>query len=362
MPLDTGAVPGLPAQTRVDPLLYPFYLDADMSMAFAAALAGGVALEAEEIARVRATSRAVKGLRGSLNLFRAGIEGGRERENASGRTDESTLVRRHTTHSIFIDLHEELQSSGRISTEPDAAELRVGMLVSMRLQPAVAPLRRVIDQILRLIDVMSPILGNSEEPDKPATSRQERRHQAREAAKAATAEQDTNVPATLRAMRKLFLALRDDLDHSGMIDIVVASDDGPGVVLTLDKRYADQTALELVHTSGFTVIGKVTQVWPTADDVVLLYRRSVLSLLPGLAQQVTVTLFAFLVGLAKQIGVADLEQSVQEALGNETTPTDETSDEDEMTLDDIMLGEDIAALHPSLAGPAVQILPLALCV
>jgi hypothetical protein len=58
-------------ETSID-LLYPFYLDADMSMAFAAALTGGVALEEEQVDRSSDTSKAVKAIRGNLRLWRAG--------------------------------------------------------------------------------------------------------------------------------------------------------------------------------------------------------------------------------------------------------------------------------------------------
>lgn len=37
-------------------------------------------------------------------------------------------------------------------------------------------------------------------------------------------------------------------------------------------------------TSAFTVVGKVTNVWPCPEEIVDLYRRSVVSLLPSLAQ------------------------------------------------------------------------------
>jgi hypothetical protein len=50
-------------------LLHPFYLDTDMSMAFAAALAGGVALEREDVAHEAQESEAVRNIRGNLRLF-----------------------------------------------------------------------------------------------------------------------------------------------------------------------------------------------------------------------------------------------------------------------------------------------------
>lgn len=130
-------------------LLYPFYLDDEMSMAFSAALTGGVALEEEQIDRSGQSSQAVKNLRGSLRLWRAGSVGaGTERSNAEDRATESRLIRHHTVASVFIDLLEELRQTGRLKESPDIAHLAVGDIVSVRLGPAVAPLRRVVDQII----------------------------------------------------------------------------------------------------------------------------------------------------------------------------------------------------------------------
>ena len=218
------------------------------------------------------------------------------------------------------------------------------------------------------------MLGLPLDEDEPsAISRQERRQRARAAAKASTQTDDDSGLNAIKAMRNLFLALRDDLDRSGMIDIVVSPEEGaqgPGVVLTLDKRYADETAVELLHTSSFTVIGKVTQLWASGDDVVLLYRRSVLSLLPALSGQVMAGVLAFLIGMAKAIGVIDVEQQVRDAIGSDL-PTErdtdnagpETGDRDLSAegasdpeadesddLDDIRVGHDIDALSPILSG------------
>lgn len=399
MALQSQGMPAAPDQSTSSTLLYPFYLDEDMSMAFAAALAGGVVFESEETARREDASKAVRNLRGSLRLFGAGaIDGLAERSSSAGSSTESTLVRRHTAHSIFINLHDELRSSGRIVVDPAVGDLEVGALVSMRLEPAVAPLRRVIDQVLRLLDVMTPIMGLPDADDASPVSRQDRRQRAREAAKAIS--ETSSELDSLKSLRNLFVALRDDLEHSGMIDVVVTPEDGedrPGVILTLDKRFAGQTALELLHTSNFTVVGKVTQIWPTEDDVALLYRRSVLSLLPALSQQVAVGVFGFLIAMARAIGVVDIETQVNEILGiggDSVAATDATDADGPIVRpgadsgasasevgdasidaspgeapesadggddDDVRVGNDIAALNPALAGPAIQILPLALC-
>ena len=124
------------AQGPID-LLYPFYLDADMSMAFAAALTGGVAFEEEQVGRSSDTSRAVKALRGNIKVWRAGgLEAGRESTEASDVASESRLVRRHTDASIFIALHDELRRLGQLRVQPDFEELSVGDLVSLKMGPA----------------------------------------------------------------------------------------------------------------------------------------------------------------------------------------------------------------------------------
>src|SRR5262249_4183348 len=150
---------------------------------------------------------------------------------------------------------------------------------------------------------------------------------------------------------------------------------------------------------NFTVVGKVTRVWPASEDVVFLYRRSVLSLLPALSQQVVVGVFAFLFGMAKAIGVVDFEKEINAVLGqsgigsdgDESANTGQDADGPEHDRssgtgagtdpqgpdadaeidesgaaeagdsdDDVRVGDDIVALNPVLEGPAVQVLPLAL--
>ena len=354
-------------------LLHPFYLDTDMSMTFSAALAGGVALEREEIERDDETSQAIRNIRGNLRLFGAlGAGASRELTESEGAATESRLVRHHTEASIFIALYDELRRSGRVVEDLDLSTLRPAQIVSLELGPAVAPLRRVVDQIVRLLDVALPFAGigadSQAEPDSQGLSRQQRRQQAREAAKRSMADGGGDEPdeAELRKIRALFVALQDDLDRSGMMDVVVHREDAPSVVLTLDKRLASDQALELLHTSRFTVIGKVTRIWPNEDDFVNLYRRSVMSLVPALAQTVTWGMFSLLAGLATSLDVSKAEEAAREAAGLEAEadggagPAD---DEAKKTDDqaEIMLGDDVVALNPGVSGPAVQILPLAIC-
>jgi hypothetical protein len=368
-------------------MLYPFYLDTDMSMAFSAALAGGVAIEEEHVGRSSEASHAIRNLRGNLRLWRAGgFDAGKERGEKAELATESRLVRRHTMASIFIDLHEELRATGRLIETPDVNTLAIGDMVSMRMGPAVAPLRRVLDQVIRLLNVMAPMLSEDDDPD-PQMTRQQRRAQARESAKRSDST-DEGLRA-VRSLRRLFVALRDDLDHSGMIDIAVSNDDGPNVVLTLDKRFVASPIEELLHTSGFTVVGKVTQLWREPDGIVNLYRRSVVSLLPSLAQSTGWGVLMLLGSVAANLDVKGMERAAYEAVGatpevegpeqpmteqsasaaDETSPhpEDGTSQPGEEAQagsagdNEILFGPDVDALTPIVYGPALQILPLAIC-
>jgi hypothetical protein len=359
-----------------------------MSMAFAAALAGGVALEREDVERDTHESQAVRNLRGNLRLFGAfgpgagGVGAGASKETteADQAASESRLVRHHTEASIFIALHDELRRTGRVGDDADASALQTGDIVSLTVGPAVAPLRRIVDQFIRLIDVGAPLLGLGEE------TAGDRRPSGHKAAKRASAESPDVAP--LRALRSLLVALQDDLDRSGMLDVVVAREDGPSVILTLDKRFVSDQSLELLHTSRFTVIGKVTQVWAESTDFVNLYRRSVISLVPALGQTVTWGMLALLSTLARSLDPAAAERAAYAAAGltpggdspsaaaqsaDRPGPTDDVEAEeagdgtdgdgpDESAEDEIMLGpEAIQALNPAVGGPAIQILPLAIC-
>jgi hypothetical protein len=355
-------------------LLHPFYLDTDMSMAFAAALTGGVALETERVEHEKQESEALKNLRGNLRIFDAiGIGGGRESKEGEAGSTESRLRREHTKASIFIGLYDELQRAGQVLKEsPDGME--PGQLVSLTIGPAVAPLRRIVDQILRLLDVLVPFTGGEQGPDQEAQklSRQQRRQQAREAAKAA---QDSNPDAAaLNWMRQIFIALQDDLERSGMLDVVVQRDDAPNVILTLDERFISDQVLELLHTSKFTVIGKVTQVWTGEDEVVNLYRRSVLSLVPALVQTVSMGMLRFLIGLAEGAqaedalveapDIATLEEQQQEP-GDGAEESDDgpqESDVPDNNADDVVISQEaFQAVLPGVESPAFQLLPLAIC-
>lgn len=375
----------MPTTNRPVELLHPFYLDTNMSMAFAAALAGGVAFEEEESRQETESSDAVKRIEGNLRLFgRFGVGGVRDSKESESLGAESRLIRQHTEASIFISLYNELKATDRISSL-QVDDLVPGSIVSAELGPAVAPLRRIVEQMIRLMEFLASMLQvelpSLVKEDGPV-SRQDKRARERKAAKelAATGEDG----AELRKMYALFVALQDDLDQSGMIDVVLHRENEPSVVLTLDKRFTDDQAVELLHTSKFTVVGKVTEVLRTEEEAILLYRRSVVGMLPALTKMSMWGMMAILAGLASALETDDIQKAAYAAAGVEA-PAD--SDQDEVgQLDsqesseqpdegeprngaDQEAGEeddgpnlgDITPLFPTVSGPAVQILPLAIC-
>ncbi len=355
-------------------LLHPFYLDTDMSMAFAAALTGGVALETEEVEHEKQESEALKNLRGNLRIFDLlGVSGGRESKEGEAGSTESRLRREHTKASIFIGLYDELQRTGRVQAA-DLDTMEAGQLVSISIGPAVAPLRRIVDQVLRLLDVVVPFTDAEELPGPadPNLSRQQRRQQAREAAKAAQQKEDPD-SAGLHLMRQVFIALQDDLEQSGVVDVVVQQENASSVILTLDERFITDQALELLHTSKFTVIGKVTQIWPEKEEFVNLYRRSVLSLAPALVQTMSMGMLQFLIGLAQGVEANDALAEFQAATGGDKPGEEgngaedkdaesEEEAEDSSDPSDVMISQEaFNAVLPGVEGPAFQLLPLAIC-
>jgi hypothetical protein len=231
----------------------------------------------------------------------------------------------------------------------DLNVLSIGQIVSIEVGPAMAPLLRVVDQILRLLEVTSPEPEQAPKQVKPAGSGQAKKpgRITPPNARSVPAEEDS-----VDSIRTLFRSLKGDLDFSGMTDIVVQRTDGPNVLLTLDNRFITDQALELLHTSTFRVIGKITQIWSDDTEVVNLYRRSVLSLVPSLPFAMGFLVMGMLGGMAAAIDVNKIQRETNEALGLETP---------EQQPQELLIGNDFYAMLPGIMGPAVQILPLAVC-
>jgi len=85
-----------------------------------------------------------------------------------------------------------------------------------------------------------------------------------------------------------------------------------------------------------------------------LYRRSVMSLIPALGQAVSWGMFLLLGTLATTVDASEAENAARAAFGMD--PAEEPSEPPE-----IMLGDDVEALNPVVSGPAIQVLPLAIC-
>jgi len=265
--------------------------------------------------------------------------------------------------------------------------------VSLRMGPAVAPLRRVVDQVIRLLDVMLPMLPTGEAEPEPSRGAHHGKRTRSVPKRVRNEPTDEGLDA-LRRLHALFVALRSDLERTGMIDIAVTQTDGPSAVLTLDERFVSGPCLELLHTSTFTIVGKVTYVWRTPEDVANLYRRSVVALLPSLAQSITWGMLTLLGGISRSLDPEAMRLAALEAAGvsPQDVPapgTDKSRDEGAQSVDaepdatsasvretpgaevstdsqiapaEVIFGDElVAALSPVITGPAFQILPLAIC-
>ena len=108
-------------------LLYPFYLDTDMTMAFAAALTGGVALKTEDVDSLEKKTEKAAELRAGIRLFDLldlGTRGKKSRIEKKAKS-QSRMVQHHTEASIFITLFNELKRHGSI-VPPDIERLETG--------------------------------------------------------------------------------------------------------------------------------------------------------------------------------------------------------------------------------------------
>lgn len=348
-------------------LLYPFYLDDEMLMAFAAAITGGVALTSTQTEKSASHSSTSKGLEAQTRLASFFSAGGHVRaDTGADGSIEDTAIRQHTVASIFIELHAALKESDRLKLDPTFEEVEIGSLVSSRVGPAIAPLRRVIDQVIRLLTVMLPMVDLDSSGDPQISSRKGKPSQGKPVAK------ESDETAELRMLLGLFKAMRDDLDQSGMVDVVVRSVDGsPGVLLTLDKRFVKPNTLELIHTSEFTVVGKVTRRWDESEEFVNLFRGSSLSLVPRLAGVVSMMVWKLLIEMGKNVDFESEHASVfgvdesdddPEATGADDGATSAQTESDPEDADEVLsIGEDALALNPALDLPAYQMLPLAIC-
>ena len=103
-----------------------------------------------------------------------------------------------------------------------------------------------------------------------------------------------------------------------MTDIVVRREGDLSVLLTLDNRFMTEQTLELLHTSNFRVVGKVTQIWKTALSSSISIGGPSLSLVPALPAAMGWLVLGMLGGMANAIDIRELQRAANEAMGNET--------------------------------------------
>ncbi|MEO0351696.1 MAG: hypothetical protein AAF282_16785 [Cyanobacteria bacterium P01_A01_bin.15] len=160
------------------PLIHPIYLDVPMLVSFAAAVQGGLALEAEVTAEKKgsgSTSANASGKFGLSKLFQSLIDTSASVEITGQLSNESNEIRKesksYTEASIAIILYHQLQQSGdyivKLESTKDIEKYTPGTLVEV----AGTVEKNAVDTVIDYLDA-ADILGRMATPTvQPQTKR-----------------------------------------------------------------------------------------------------------------------------------------------------------------------------------------------
>jgi hypothetical protein len=294
-----------------------------MLISFLAALEGGISFEDQATTRTSASrSRdreagarvALPSLLSLLNVDMSGRMASRSQDDAS---EEVVAVRRHTEASLFNALRARILELGtvfEVRSSEDLAEVAPGRLVEVAGIVAGNP----IQQLALLLASLAPLAGidlqriaegrpqiragkNKPRPLVPQTE---------------TMDEDSETGI------RLLIALAGETYNASVRDVVFTTGTELRAVLTLASEFVSDETEEYLKESEVRVLGKVTRVVRSADEHINLMRRTAL-------------------------GLAGPEQAEELVLNARNAIAD--------TID-----ADIS--DPLVAGPAVQLLPLAIFV
>lgn len=295
-------------------LVHPVYLDVPMLVSFVAANAadaGGFSFESEATEKggsatdrtreATGRGRAVFPLIGALiGLDMSGLYGRKDQEQESR---ETKVVRQHTEASLFNLLRDELVASDRVTVierEEQLGELKIGDLVEMSGEVIGNPLQQMLD----LFTQIAPYLGYDVEA---LTKPKKRKDPSRSGnpAKASGVSKPSDDLSDEDTFR-LLATMRQDLDGSSMLDLVLRGPEEIRAVLTLSREFLTRAAADSLLGGRFAVIGKVTRVLGE-KEIINLTRRTAIGLGgPDLAREI-VHDFSKVEGLSVEVGEAVIE-------------------------------------------------------
>jgi hypothetical protein len=153
------------------PLIHPIYLDVPMLVSFAAAIQGGVALEAEITSEKKASDSTSGNISGKFSigklfqsLFDANISVEALGNNANESHESRKESKAYTEASIAIILYHQLKQNGgyikQLQSIEDIADLEIGTLVEVAGRVEKNAIDTVIDY-LDAVDIFLSGIGNS---------------------------------------------------------------------------------------------------------------------------------------------------------------------------------------------------------
>ncbi|MEU6135426.1 hypothetical protein [Nocardioides sp. NPDC047086] len=273
-------------------LIHPIYLDTAMMISFLAHLEGGVATGEEETHRLTGAHERLLKARAGFRFrlpaaanVEAGGEGSDHRKDES--TTETKSERIRTAASLFNGLYDVLVQDKQLrpmETVEDLDTLEVGQLVRFLGGYRGNPL----EDMLSFFGTLLPYMIEQKEIERAALESAKGKAKsggrsgnpaAKEAAKQAleslgsienvaeTAEQEWGL--------KFIVRMADEIADAPVHDILMSTDTGLNVVLTVSSEYYGRATHEYLRAGEFNVIGKVTRFIPEGDQIDL-SRRTVL--------------------------------------------------------------------------------------
>ncbi|MER7071034.1 hypothetical protein [Terrabacter sp. NPDC000476] len=319
-------------------IAHPVYLDDPMMLSFLAHLEGGVSVEQEETAReTGARERGAKARAGAKARMWGVADATIDAEGSTNRRDETALesksTKHHTAASLFNLLYYYLKEDSKlrpVDTSADLEALAPGEIVEIRGEYLGNPL----EDALAFLSSILPYLMEQQHAQREAAEAALRQAKPRSAARsgnparkgAGTDNSSEIMDAVAAAIAtasssddlgmKMLLRMWDDISSAPMHDLLFRTGGGLNTVVAVSSNFFSAHTKEYLRAGEFSIVGKVTRVIPLGQEVNLA-RRTVL-------------------------GVAG-PSTARELLDGLKT--------DEFHLD---------LADPIVAGPAVQILPMAI--
>lgn len=326
------------AETEVSQIAHPVYLDEPMMLSFLAHLEGGVSVDQEETAReTGATERGAKARAGARARLWGVADATLDAEGSTSRREETQLesksTRHHTAASLFNLLYYYLKDDSKIisvNAPSDLEALSPGEIVEIRGEYLGNPL----EDALAFLSSILPYMMEQQQAQREAAEAALRQAKPKNAAKSGnparkaagndnSAEMFDQVAEAISAATssddlgmKMLLRMWDDISSAPMHDLLFRTEGDLNAVVAVSSDFFSGHTKEYLRAGEFSIVGKVTRVFLEGQEVNLA-RRTVLGVAgPNTAREL---------------------------------------------LDGLKTGELHLDLEdPIVAGPAVQILPMAI--